>query len=116
MGREDILSRIYSVLRPDKPHGTPITQSVFVLCGLGGMGKTQIAIRFAADYMHCFQVVLFAHADEPANLLNDFARFAVDLGLVDRDEPDHLYCCEELKKWLEETGKSAFPQGDSTLR
>jgi hypothetical protein len=104
MGRVDVLSHVYSVLRPDKPDGNSNAQSVFVLCGLGGVGKTQIEIRLAMDYMDSFQVVLFAHADEPANLLNDFARFAIDLGLVDQEEPDYLYCCEQLKKWFEEAG------------
>src|SRR4051794_23839253 len=57
-GRNDVLSAIYNVLRPDKPDGTSSTQSVFVLCGLGGVGKTQIAIRFAIEHMQSFEVVL----------------------------------------------------------
>jgi hypothetical protein len=111
VGRENVLSRIYNVLRPEKPSGTPDTQSVFVLSGLGGVGKTQIAIRFAVDHMLSFQVVLFAHAQDPRSLLDDFARFSVDLGLVDRDEPDQYHCCKELKKWFEETGKCESSQG-----
>lgn len=107
VGRSDILLRIYRMLQPDKPGNKPNTQSVFALCGLGGVGKTQVAIRFAMEYMSSFQAVLFAHADEPANLLGDFARFAVDLGLVDPEESDRLYSCEQLKKWFEETGKSS---------
>ncbi|EAQ85334.1 hypothetical protein CHGG_09348 [Chaetomium globosum CBS 148.51] len=101
-GRSDILAQIYEVLRPDKPEKSN-SQAVFALCGLGGVGKTQVAIRFALEYMESFAAVLFAHADESTNLLGDFARFAVDLGLVDEDEPDHLYSCEQLKKWFEET-------------
>ena len=105
-GRSDILAQIYEVLRPDKPEKSN-SQAVFALCGLGGVGKTQVAIRFALEYMESFAAVLFAHADESTNLLGDFARFAVDLGLVDEDEPDHLYSCEQLKKWFEETGMSS---------
>ncbi|KAH8203220.1 hypothetical protein TruAng_002625 [Truncatella angustata] len=104
-GKSDILDHIYSVLNPDKPGQKPTKQAVFALCGLGGVGKTQVAIRFAMDYISSFQAVLFAHADEPTNLLNDFVRFAVELGLVDLGEPDQLYCCEQLKRWFEETGK-----------
>ncbi|KAH6658972.1 P-loop containing nucleoside triphosphate hydrolase protein [Truncatella angustata] len=103
IGRSDILDHIYSVLNPDKPGQKPTKQAVFALCGLGGVGKTQVAIRFAMDYISSFQAVLFAHADEPTNLLNDFVRFAVELGLVDLGEPDQLYCCEQLKRWFEET-------------
>ncbi|KAK0730143.1 hypothetical protein B0H67DRAFT_560920 [Lasiosphaeris hirsuta] len=102
-GRSDVLAHIYSVLKPDKPDGKPNAQAVFALCGLGGVGKTQVAIRFAKDYESSFQAVLFAHADEPANLIADFARFAVELGLVDQEEPDYLYSCDQLKKWFEET-------------
>ncbi|KXX77252.1 Protein SERAC1 [Madurella mycetomatis] len=91
VGRSDIILRIHSILQPDNPGNKPNAQSVFALCGLGGVGKTQVAIRFAMEYMASFQAVLFAHADEPANLLADFARFAVDLGLVDPEESDRLY-------------------------
>ncbi|KAK0611224.1 P-loop containing nucleoside triphosphate hydrolase protein [Immersiella caudata] len=99
VGREDVLSQIYSALRPDKTDGPSNTQSVFVLCGLGGVGKTQIALRFAAEYMHCFQVVLFAHADKPESLLDDFVNFAVKLGLVDENEPDQLHSPTDIP-WL----------------
>ena len=111
VGRSDILAHIYSVLRPDRlpPGSIPGSQAVFALCGLGGVGKTQVAIRFVMDYLSSYQAVLFAHADEPANLLSDFARFAIELGLVDPEEPDDLYSCEQLKKWFEETGKLSLP-------
>ncbi|KAK4443298.1 protein SERAC1 [Podospora aff. communis PSN243] len=105
-GRQGVLSRMHDVLRPNKPQGTPSTQSVFVLCGLGGLGKTQIAVRFAMDHTKDFEVVLFARASDSTKLRNDLARFSAELGLVDPNQPDEYDCCEELKKWLEETDKS----------
>jgi KaiC/GvpD/RAD55 family RecA-like ATPase len=82
-----------------------MSQKVFALCGLGGIGKTQIAIKFAKEHMDSYQVVLFAHADEITSLLEDFSRFAADLGIVDADAPNQQSSSDSLRKWLETTGK-----------
>lgn len=105
-GRSDVLANIHDSLRPDRPPAKRNTQAVFALCGLGGVGKTQVAIRYAMDnFSDSYQAVFFAHADEPRNLLADFARFSVDLGIVDPNESDDLHSCEQLRKWLVETSK-----------
>jgi len=103
VGRASVLSSIYDRLRPNSSENTAGRPFVYVLCGLGGVGKTQVALQFAMQFNDAFQVILFAHADESVNLLNDFARFAIRLGLVDPDEQDSLYCSEQLRKWFEET-------------
>lgn len=41
-GREDILEQMKSYFS----QSTPLKRHVFVLCGLGGSGKTQLALKF----------------------------------------------------------------------
>ena len=40
-GRVDILAQMHECF-----FNSPLTQHIFVLCGLGGAGKTQIALKF----------------------------------------------------------------------
>jgi hypothetical protein len=46
IGREEELSRLWDYLQPGSSH----TRRVAVLHGLGGIGKTQLAIHFARKY------------------------------------------------------------------
>jgi hypothetical protein len=48
-GRSEILEQLQDCLLPD-PHFHPRDQQRFVLFGLGGSGKTQLALRFVQDY------------------------------------------------------------------
>jgi hypothetical protein len=48
-------------------------QKIFVLYGLGGIGKTQLAINFAKDYQHEFTSVLFIDGSSKDSLLKSFA-------------------------------------------
>lgn len=46
---------------------------VFALCGLGGMGKTQIGVSFVFKHLEKFRAVLWAHADSRAKLAESFS-------------------------------------------
>ncbi|KAM5350027.1 hypothetical protein ACJ41O_006532 [Fusarium nematophilum] len=49
--------------------------------GLGGMGKTQIAIRYAFQHRQTYKIVLWAHADGQSKFAEIFSLFADQLGL-----------------------------------
>lgn len=38
----------------------------FALCGLGGVGKTEIAREFALRHKYAFDAIFWVTADEPA--------------------------------------------------
>ena len=56
-------------------------QRVFALTGLGGMGKTQTAIRYVFKHRERYRIVLWAHADGQSKLAESFSLFADKLGL-----------------------------------
>ncbi|KAI1084628.1 hypothetical protein F5B20DRAFT_591667 [Whalleya microplaca] len=85
VGREDILSEIHNQLQTSTI--TKPGQKSFVLTGLGGMGKTQIAIKYAYRYRQLYPVTLLAHSDGQAKLSESFALFARELGLGDALNP-----------------------------
>lgn len=78
VGREDTLNDIHKAL---DPQSSPKKQRAFVLSGLGGMGKTQIAIKYAFRHRETYKIVLWAHADGEAKLAESFNSFVMSLGL-----------------------------------
>ncbi|CAH0035416.1 unnamed protein product [Clonostachys rhizophaga] len=79
VGREDELEQIHASLFPIDGKGPQ--QRVFALTGLGGMGKTQISVKYAFKYRQDYHIVLLAHADGQSKLAESFSLFADKLGL-----------------------------------
>lgn len=103
-GREDILIMIDSHLLhpldisdPDRPK--PLRS--FAICGLGGMGKTELAVEYAFSRREQFEAVFWLVADDADILAESFARIAQQLGLEDSDVGQDLAASRELVKgWL----------------
>jgi hypothetical protein len=105
VGRGDTLDRIRRSLDPtqDDRH----VQRTFALCGLGGVGKTQTAIKYVFNNMSDFEVVLFAHSATKTKLLECFKVFAEELGLLGEgpyEGKDPNLARETLVSWLSQTG------------
>ena len=105
-GRQDILSLIQdALLPPEKTDGPDLKQ--FALCGLGGVGKTEIAREFALRFKESFDAVLWIHADEPAKMDKCFQDISVKLGLETADEAhSQIVSRSLLKGWLANPTKS----------
>ena len=97
VGQTDILSKLFSAL---SPKGVPHTQQILALCGLGGMGKTQIALKYVFQNRAKYPVVLWAHADSRTKLAESFSRFAVELGLRDAIGSHENVARQALQDWL----------------
>src|SRR3972149_3197061 len=54
---------------------------VQALHGLGGVGKTQIAIEYVYRYCIEYNIVWWIRSEKPETLITDYARLAIDLGL-----------------------------------
>ena len=70
-GRAWNITTLHTVLRSGRPG-----DAVQALSGLGGVGKTQIALEFAYRYAGDYDVVWWLRAEEPATLAADFAQLA----------------------------------------
>ena len=100
VGQGSILAKMFTALSPkDVPH----PQQTFALCGLGGMGKTQIALKYVFQHRSNYPVVLWAHADSRTKLGESFSRFTVELGLRDAVGSDQNDAREILQDWLRTT-------------
>lgn len=106
VGRNQYLETMASSLLPSGS-GQPISviPKAFAIVGVAGQGKTQTALQFALRHKHLYDAILWAHADESHKILQDFADFAVALGLQAKTTNDQLADAKVLKHWFETTGR-----------
>jgi tetratricopeptide (TPR) repeat protein len=92
-GRSELLDRLHEALHSGVPGS-----HVQAVRGLGGVGKTQLALeylyRWAADY----SVVWWVRAEESATMRADYAALGAELGLPASEERVALGA---VRRWLE---------------
>lgn len=99
-GRETHLERLSKLLQES---GTvEITQSVGI-SGLGGIGKTQLALEYAyRHYPKVYLTVLWVNAADGTTLQASYDSIAKLLELPERDEREADKRVQAVKRWLEE--------------
>src|SRR5512144_681992 len=80
VGRTELLSELRGRLRTSEH-----TVAVQALHGLGGVGKTQLAIEYAYRFAADYDVVWWIDAEQPALVASQLAALAGPLGLPTRD-------------------------------
>jgi tetratricopeptide (TPR) repeat protein len=87
-GRAEELDRLDAILMHDK--AAAVTQAVgrAAVQGMGGVGKTSLAIEYAHRYRRLYAGVCWCPAETRAGLLSALATLGVTLGAVAPDEAD----------------------------
>ncbi|MGZ3646343.1 MAG: DUF2225 domain-containing protein [Ktedonobacteraceae bacterium] len=96
-GQEDLLSQLASMLQSEQK--TALTQP-HALNGLGGIGKTQLALEYAYRHRQDYHAVLWGRADTREALISTFVSIAHLLNLPQKDEQDQMVIVEAVKTWL----------------
>jgi hypothetical protein len=78
-GREGLLAELDARLSADDSPGPPMV----VLCGLGGAGKTSVAVAYARRHLAGVGVAWQFSAEDPAVLAAGFGELAAQLGVRD---------------------------------
>ncbi|EGX95344.1 NB-ARC and TPR domain protein [Cordyceps militaris CM01] len=103
-GRQDIFDLIDETLLPDKQEvidAGPFSVRSFALCGMGGIGKTEIAVEYAYARQSKYDAIFFVTADGKTILSEQFARIATVLNIEDQSNTKDLtVSCEIVKGWL----------------
>ena len=97
LGQEDLLSRLHTRLQQGTTTALTQTQAI---SGLGGIGKTQIAIEYAYRYQDVYPFVFWVRAEYHETLMSDLVSFASQLQLAEQHETDQTKMVTAVKQWL----------------
>jgi tetratricopeptide (TPR) repeat protein len=99
-GREEHQASLKTALSSGKP--AALTQAIH---GLGGVGKTQLALEYAYRNVAEYDIVWWVRSEEPATLAADYASLADALDLPEKEATDQLLIIKAVKQWLEQNPK-----------
>jgi tetratricopeptide (TPR) repeat protein len=96
-GREEILEALHLQLKEKR--AVALTHSS-ALSGLGGVGKTQIALEYAYRHALEYTAVFWIEAETEATVLSSLLRVSEALQVPERQEADHQRVVTAVQRWL----------------
>lgn len=95
IGRNALLTELHDALITGKQ--AALTQAIV---GLGGIGKTQLAIEYAYHYAAEYKIIWWLRAEEPVGLTIDYVELARILNLCEQGKDDYRVIMRTLRRWL----------------
>jgi tetratricopeptide (TPR) repeat protein len=96
-GRAALLGELHAALTSGQT--AALVQAIH---GLGGVGKTQVAVEYAYRYATNYDVVWRVRAEESASLAADYAALAHELELPHLDDLDQGGLVAVVRRWLQQ--------------
>jgi len=100
-GRVDLLEKLHEALAAGERAAFTQTSAI---TGLGGVGKTQLALEYSYRHADDYQVIWWVRSEEPATLAADYAGLAARLNLPEKGSQDQRIAVEAVRRWLEQNG------------
>lgn len=100
-GREDLLERLRTNLTTGT---TTVVKQSQAITGLGGVGKTELAIEFAYRFKDTYRLVWWIRTEDRTSLVTDFTALARELDLPEKGEADQQVVVEAVRRWLRTNG------------
>ena len=96
-GREETLQRLAETLKPGQPAALAQPQAI---SGLGGIGKTQLALEYAYRFRTHYQAIFWTLADTRESLISGYVAIARRLNLPQQDAQDQMLTVQATLRWL----------------
>jgi tetratricopeptide (TPR) repeat protein/transcriptional regulator with XRE-family HTH domain len=96
-GRDEVLLHLHDMLH--REHTMALTQSL-AISGLGGIGKTQIALEYAYRYRQEYSALFWTSAASRETLFAGLLSIATILHLPEQNEQDYSKVTQVVKRWL----------------
>src|SRR5450755_158956 len=97
-GREELLTQLATTLHAGQPTALSQPQAI---SGLGGIGKTQLALEYAYRYRQDYQAILWAQTDTRENLTSSYLTIATLLDLPEQGEQESARVITAVKNWFQ---------------
>ncbi len=94
-GREEILAQLHESLQAEQ--GAALTQ---VIKGLGGIGKTQIAVEYAYRHHTKYDIVWWVNAETEVTIQSAFALLTEKLGLPEKNAQEQQVKVDAARDYL----------------
>jgi tetratricopeptide (TPR) repeat protein len=98
-GRDQELEQLHAQMYYRQTAAVGQAQSI---SGLGGIGKTQLAVEYAYRHYEEYQYVLWARAESVETLTASFIEIARLLNLPEKDESEQAITIQAVKRWLQQ--------------
>ncbi len=94
-GREDVLQKLYDALHADGQ--TALTQAIK---GMGGVGKTQVALEYAYRFKNEYETIAWVQSETLETLSGDYAAFARAAKLPEHEAQEKKLMIEAVRNWF----------------
>jgi predicted ATPase len=102
-GRSSELQKVREELDPTEEAGQ---LKAIGIHGLGGVGKSQLALQYANTSMEKYDVIAWIPADNRVNIVQALSDLARRLGLVDGGGEDNARKIQKVRDWLNTSKKN----------
>src|SRR5450759_3801302 len=97
-GRKELLTQLATTLQASQPTALSQPQAI---SGLGGIGKTQLALEYTYRYRQDYQAILWAQTDTRENLTSSYLTIATLLNVPEKNEQESARVIAAVKAWLQ---------------
>lgn len=94
LGRDELLVRIHTRFQTEPTRRQAIS-------GLGGIGKTRLAIEYAYCYRQEYQAIFWVRAENAETLRSSYMELAILLDLPEKHTENQEMIVQAVKRWLQ---------------